>query len=153
MTDDRRQPTPRFTEPRETVRRLFTELLHQPWGGRETMLASTWQPSCDMVETEDAIIVEIELPGMQREDVYVEVQGNTLRIAGERRLTTERQGRNFHYLERHYGHFERQLPLPSSVDRSAIRADFNNGVLTVTLPKLKQQEGDVSQEGNPHGQR
>ena len=153
MTDDKRHPATRFNEPRETVRRLFAELVHQPRGGRETKLTSTWQPSCDMVETDEAIIVEIEVPGMQREDVRVEVQSNTLHIAGDRRLTTERQGRNFHYLERHYGHFERQLPLPSSVDRNAIRADFDNGVLTVTLPKLKQQEGETSQEGNPYGQR
>ena len=151
MTDDRRQPAPRFLEPRETVRRLFDELVHQPWGGQESMMSSTWQPSCDMVETDDAIIVEIELPGMQIQDARVEVDGNRLRITGERRHTTERQGRNFHYLERHYGKFERQLHLPSTVDRSAIRAEFNNGVLTVTLPKLTQQEGDVRQEGNPNG--
>lgn len=151
MTDDRRRPAPRFAEPRETVRRLFDELVHQPWGGQESILSSTWQPSCDMVETEDAIIVEIELPGMQREDVHVEVRGDRLYISGERRHTTQRQGRNFHYLERHFGHFERQLPLPSSVDRSAIRADFQRGVLTVTLPKLNKQVDNASPEGNPHG--
>lgn len=151
MTDDRRYPAPRFLEARETVRRLFAELVHQPWGGHEAT-PSTWQPCCDMVETDDAIIVEIELPGMQREDVQVEVRGDHLRIAGERRLTTQRQGRNFHFVERHFGHFERQIPLPHSVDRSAIRADFSDGVLSVTLPKLKPQPDDANRKRNPHGQ-
>jgi HSP20 family protein len=153
MTDYRRDPTPRFLEAQETVRRMFAEMVHQPWGGHEATPPSTWQPCCDMVETDDAIIVEIELPGMRREDVTVEVHGDRLRVAGERRLRTERQGRNFHFVERHFGRFERQIPLPYTVDRSAIRADFSDGVLTVTLPKLSLQPEDTNRERTPHGPR
>lgn len=152
MTDDRQHPTPRFLEAQETVRRLFAEMVHQPWGGHEVISPSTWQPCCDMVETDDAIIVEIELPGMQRQDVRVEVQDDKLWIVGERHLTTQRQGRNSYFLERHFGHFERQIPLPHSVDRNAIRADFSEGVLTVTLPKPNPQPDDASREREPHGQ-
>jgi HSP20 family protein len=153
MTDDKRQTLNRMFEPHEAVRRLFSELVHQPWGGHEALPASTWQPCCDMVETDDAIIVEVELPGMQREDVHVDIQGDILRIAGERHVSTQRQGHNFHYLERQFGHFERQLPLPHSVDRDAIRADFSNGILVVTLPKRNNKQGETSREGDPHGQR
>lgn len=153
MTDDRRHAITRMFEPHEAVRRLFAELVHQPWGGHEVMPTSTWQPCCDMVETDDAIIVEMELPGMQREEVHVEVQGDRLRITGERRVATQRQGHNFHYLERHFGHFERQLPLPHSIDRDAIRANFSSGVLVITLPKRNDNQGDTSRERNPHGQR
>ena len=153
MTDDRRQAITRMFEPHEAVRRLFTELVHQPWGGHEAAPPSTWRPCCDMLETADAIIVEMELPGMQREEVHVDVQGDRLRIAGERRLTTQHQGHNVHYLERHFGHFERQLVLPHSVDRDAIRADFSNGVLVLTLPKRSVEQEETSRERNPHEQR
>jgi HSP20 family protein len=88
-----------------------------------------------MVETEEAIIVEVELPGVMRKDIHVEVEGNVLRITGECRAATERQERHYHHIERRYGRFERQLRLPLSVDRDAIQARFHAGILTITLPK------------------
>jgi HSP20 family protein len=93
-----------------------------------------------MVETDEAIIVDIELPGVQHEDVRLEVKGDVLYITGERRAKQERQGHNYYYSEQHYGSFERQLRLPRTVDREAIRAEFAHGVLTVTLPKKSERE-------------
>jgi HSP20 family protein len=123
----------------EEVRRLFNELIHQPWGGRRSATATQWQPCIDMCETPEAIIVEVELPGVRREDVHIEVEGDNLHITGERRTASEQQGRNYYRLERSYGRFERQLPLPTSVVRGAIRAEFEAGLLTITLPKRSQQ--------------
>lgn len=124
-----------FLPVHEEVRRLFQELIHQPWGGREVTGRSAWQPCVDICETAEAIIVEVELPGVRREDVRIEVEGDTLRITGERRTTSERQARNYYRVERSYGRFERQLRLPGSVVREAIRAEFEAGLLTITLPK------------------
>jgi HSP20 family protein len=129
-----------FVEVQQEVRRLFQELVHQPWGGQGLPHASSWQPCCDMVETDDAILVDVELPGVQREDVRLAVEGDVLHIAGERRAMAQRQGRNYHYLERQYGRFERQLRLPRTVDREAIRAEFASGILSITLPK---KQGDA----------
>jgi len=92
-----------------------------------------------MCETPEAIIVEVELPGVRHEDVRIEVEGDTLRITGERRTTSERQERNYYRLERSYGHFERQLQLPGSVAREAIRAEFDAGILIITLPKRERR--------------
>ena len=80
-----------FFEVQQEVRRLFQEMIHQPWGGRELSEASQWQPCCDIAETEKEIIVEIELPGVERKDVHVEVKDSVLRITGERRATIERR--------------------------------------------------------------
>ena len=135
MAEDRSQPVTPFFEVEEAVRRLFQELIHQPWGGRSQPEASGWQPCCDMAETNETIIVEVELPGMERKDVRVEVEGDVLRITGERRATVERRGRQYSRMERSYGRFERQLQLPASVDRAGIRARFRAGILTITLPK------------------
>ena len=128
-----------FFPVQEEVRRLFQELIHQPWGGRGPSEHSGWQPRVDMCETPEAIIVEVELPGVQREDVHIEVAGDTLRITGERRATSEHQERNYYRLERRYGRFERQLRLPGTVAREAIRAEFDAGILVITLPKRERR--------------
>ena len=137
MAEEQPQGLRPFVEVQQEVRRLFRELVHQPWGGQGLMNANSWQPCCNMVETDEAILVDVELPGVQREDVHLEVEGEVLRIVGERRATAYRQGRNYHYLEQRYGRFERQLRLPKTVDREAIRAEFAHGILRITLPKIR----------------
>lgn len=128
-----------FFPVQEEVRRLFQELIHQPWGGRQPSEPSGWQPQVDMCETPEAFIVEVELPGMQREDVHLEVHDDTLYITGERRTNSERQERSYYRMERSYGRFERQLRLPGTVAREAIRAEFDAGILIITLPKRERR--------------
>ena len=135
MAEDQLQGVRPFLEVQQEVRRLFQELVHQPWGGQGGIPATSWQPRCDLVETTETILVDVELPGVARDDVHLEVEGNILQIAGERRTIAQRQGHNCHYVEQQYGRFERQLRLPRTVDRTAIRAEFENGVLSITLPK------------------
>jgi len=131
-------PSRPFFPVQEEVRRLFQELIYQPWGGQGSSEISNWQPHVDMCETPEAIIVEVELPGVRREDVRIEVEGDFLHITGERRTTAERQGRNYYRLERRYGRFARQLRLPGTVAREKIRAEFDAGILIITLPKREQ---------------
>lgn len=135
MAEDHPPFVPFHTE----VQRLFRELIKQPWSGRSLAETSRWQPSVDMCETDKAIIVEIELPGVRREDVRVEVKQDVLYITGERQVTAARQGRNYLRLEQHHGRFARQLPLPGTVNQEAIQAEFADGILTVTLPKNAQR--------------
>ncbi len=140
MAQEQPQGVGPFLEVQKEVRRLFQELVHEPWGGQSSggqglTRAEIWQPRCDMVETDEVILVDVELPGVGHGDVHLEVEGDILHIAGERRAIAERQGRNYHYLEQQYGRFERQLRLPRTVDRAAIRAEFESGVLRITLPK------------------
>ena len=78
-----------FVEGQQEIRRLFQELVHQLWGAQDSSNASKWQPCCDMVETDDAILVDVELPGVKREDVRLEVVGDMLHIAGERRAVAQ----------------------------------------------------------------
>ena len=141
MAEEQQPGVRPFLEVQQEVRRLFQELVRQPWGGQGSRggqgptNSTSWQPRCDMVETDAAILIDVELPGVKREDVRLEVGDNVLHIAGERRAQAQRQGRNYHYLEQHYGRFERQLRLPRTVDREAIRAEFDSGILSITLPK------------------
>ena len=131
-------PSRPFFPVQDEVRRLFQELIHQPWGGQGFPETSSWQPRVDMCETPEEIIVEVELPGVRREDVRIEVEGDFLHITGERRTTSESQGRNYYRLERSHGRFARQLRLPGTVVREEIRAEFDAGILIITLPKRAQ---------------
>ena len=138
MAEHRSQIARGFFETEREVRRLFQELIHQPWG-RSSAESSGWQPSVDVCETDKALIIEIDVPGVMRKDVTVEVEGDVLRISGVRRATVAHKGRHYYQVERVTGHFTRQLQLPHSVDREAIRAGFRAGILTITLPKHRPQ--------------
>jgi HSP20 family protein len=116
------------------MNRLFEDSLSKE--GDET--TSTWDPRVDVTEFEDKYEVCAELPGMAREDVKVELHDNMVTISGEKRLETERKDRNLYVCERNYGQFRRSFQFPSSLDASKVEAQFRNGVLTVTLPKIEE---------------
>jgi HSP20 family protein len=106
------------------------------WGApapavRAAMLA----PAVDVSETDDAIEVSAELPGIEEKDLEVEVTGNTLTIKGEKKEEKEEKKKSYHLVERSYGSFQRTLPIPFEVDPGKVKASFDKGVLKVTLPK------------------
>lgn len=98
-------------------------------------LPTRWSPVSDVVETEDAIVITAELPGVKDEDISITVQDGVLRIAGERNLEEEASGDRFHRIERSYGGFEREFRLPPGVAEDDISAGVAYGVLKVTIPK------------------
>jgi len=100
----------------------------------------TWWPAIDVAERDDAIVVKAEMPGMKREDINIEVHGNTLTISGEKKEETEQKGASYYHSERRYGSFQRNIPLPSDVDPEKIEATHREGVLTVTVPKSEKSK-------------
>jgi HSP20 family protein len=88
-------------------------------------------------ETAQSVIVRVELPGMNKEDIDVSIHGTTLRIRGEKRTSNEQQGRLYHLMERAYGRFERTIPLPHAVDGARAEVSYRDGVITVILPKTE----------------
>ena len=89
----------------------------------------------EVMETKNSIVVQIELPGINRDDIDVDLDGNALRIRGEKRIDREHIAENYYLRERAYGRFERVVPLPPNVNTRAARASYRAGVLTVELPK------------------
>jgi len=122
----------------QEVDRLFDELIHRPWGAARHP-GEAWNPQLDLYETEEAFILEADLPGVKKQDVSVTVDEGTLVLQGRRSAEQARSQGSFHYHERRSGQFVRRLQLPVSVDQAQIRADFRNGVLRVTLPKLTRE--------------
>jgi HSP20 family protein len=98
-------------------------------------------PKVDVAETSDEIRVTAELPGMKEDDVEVTLSDGGLVIQGEKRIEKEEKEKNYYRVERSYGKFHRSIPLPGKVDDKNVNASFQNGVLTITLPKAAPSPG------------
>jgi len=121
---------------------LFTELdrfLDNSWGilpvGDRTPRVSAFIPAVDFLENDDNYVVKAELPGLQKQDIAVSLQDDILTISGERKEEKTSKEDSPKYTERYYGRFERTINLPSTVDSEKVKADYADGVLTVTLSK------------------
>jgi HSP20 family protein len=97
-----------------------------------------WSPAVDIREREDAYLVEIELPGLTKDDVKITMENNILTIQGEKKHEKEERRGDYHRSERVYGSFQRSFTLPSSVKNDKIEAQYKNGILTVSLPKVEE---------------
>lgn len=98
---------------------------------------SFWTPAVDITEREDAYLVELELPGLTKEDVKITMENNILTIRGEKKQEKEEKRGSYHRSERCYGSFQRSFTLPTTVKSDKIEAQYKNGILTVTLPKVE----------------
>lgn len=94
-----------------------------------------WNPAVDIYENEDSIVVQAELPGVERDQIAVDVDGRILTLKGERSTEQEAKEDNYYRRERVYGRFERAFTLPAEVDPDQIKADFKDGVLKIEVPK------------------
>jgi HSP20 family protein len=123
---------------RDAMDRLFEESFVRPLRGWSERVGSGLSVSVDMHETDDDVVVSAELPGLKPEDVDISITENTLTIKGEFQTEKEEKRGSVHFQERRYGKFQRSISLPMGVDREAAEAEFEDGVLEVTLPKTEK---------------
>ena len=97
-----------------------------------------WAPAIEVFEKEDKFVVKAELPGMEEKDIDVSVVGDTLTIKGEKKAESEVKEEDYYFCERSYGSFFRSIAVPSNVDTKKIEANYENGVLEVSLPKTPE---------------
>ena len=135
-----------LTRPRSSVpatidrlRDEFDRALQNWWGengGFEQGIAtSEWQPRVDIAETETALEVKVDLPGIKPDDVEISVTDDRLTIQGERKEEKETKDKTVHRIERSYGSFHRSIALPAGTKADEVSAESDNGVITITLPK------------------
>ncbi len=98
---------------------------------------NVWVPAVDMCETDDEVIVRAEIPGINKEDLIVEVESDHLILRGERRFERNVKSEHYHRVERAHGEFYRALPLPAPIRQDKIQANYRDGVLSVSLPKTE----------------
>ena len=121
----------------EEVNRLFSTNLTRAFDD-EGIGRGAWAPSVDIYENKDQIVLEAELPGMKQEDFDLSIENNVITLRGERKFQKTDETDNYHRVERSYGAFTRSFTLPQTVSAEGATAEYNNGVLRVTLPKREE---------------
>ncbi len=122
---------------RDAMDRLFDEAFTRPWMARDGGSAE-FAPAIDMYQTQDDVVVKAAIPGIKEEDVQINVTGDVLTIKGETRESNEVKEKAYHIREQRWGSFERSIALPTLVTAEKAKAEFENGVLTITLPKAEE---------------
>lgn len=100
--------------------------------------SATWSPRVDLAETDDAYHIHADVPGLRKEDIEINMQDGTLSISGERQVQENEENRRFVRVERAYGRFYRAFSLPQTIDYDGIEASFEDGVLTIVVPKAEE---------------
>jgi HSP20 family protein len=127
--------TPRFSTLQDQINRLFNESFDR--SSQESNL-TTWAPAVDIVENENQLVVKADLPDIDPKDLDIRVENNILSIRGERRFENKVNQENYLRIERSYGSFSRSFSLSSTVNPDAIKAEYQNGVLTLVIPKREE---------------
>jgi HSP20 family protein len=120
---------------REAMDRLFDDAFTRPINLRDGGWTS---PAIDVYQTDDEVVVRAALPGFKADEVQINVTGDVLTLRGERKQEEEKKERAWHIREQRWGSFERSISLPTEVKADNAVADFENGILTVTLPKAEE---------------
>jgi len=113
--------------------RLFQDTVNRLLS--EPTTTRPWAPAVDILETENELVLKADIPGLEMKDIDIQLENGTLTVKGERKFEKEEKNKGYHRLERSYGSFVRYFTVPETVDVEKVKADYNAGVLTITLPK------------------
>ena len=131
------QPVHEMVALRDAMDRLFDEASTRPWDMAKGMQGKG-VPSVDMYETENEVIIKAAVPGIKADDIQINVTGEMLTIRGETKEKSDVKEKAYHIREQSWGTFERRIVLPTLVVSDKAKADFEDGVLTITLPKAEE---------------
>jgi HSP20 family protein len=138
----------------QRMQREMNRMFDDAWGKDNQMALApdnkAWRPTCDIKETDGAVLVHAELPGVPKEQIKVDFENGVLTISGERKYEKKDEKEHFHRVERSYGSFSRSFPIGDKVDPSQIKANFKDGVLEVTVPKPPSPKTPPAQRINVH---
>lgn len=121
----------------DDMNRLFTDFFSRA-PGRRSIAEGLWAPLMDIEETKDDIVVKAEIPGMKKEEIKIQITGDVLCISGDRKHEEETKDKTYHRIERVYGQFQRVIKLPSEVQSGKTKANYENGLLTIVIPKAEE---------------
>jgi HSP20 family protein len=133
------KPWTRITDLKQEMDRMFDRMFEPRW--EEFQGLGEWMPSLDLSETKDSLVLKMEVPGMDAQDLQISLQENLLTVKGEKKRDKEAKDEQYHRVERTYGAFTRSVRLPVGVDAGKVTANFKNGVLVVTLAKTAGAKG------------
>lgn len=130
--------TPTISSLRREVDRLFDDMLGI--GDGDQVQTALWSPRTDFSETDDHYVLRVDLPGLSKKDLDIELRDDTLTVSGERKSAHEEKNETYHRVERSYGRFFRSFTLPQASDTEKVKATMKDGVLTVEVPKREESK-------------
>jgi HSP20 family protein len=125
---------------RERMNALLSDALLRSDQREDNAAMGLWVPSVDMFDRDDKVVIKAELPGLEKKDINLEINNGVLTLKGERKYDNEVKEENFYRREMCYGKFIRSFTLPAEVDADKIKAEFQNGLLTVEVPKSEERK-------------
>ena len=139
----RRDRTPTLFREQNRAPRYLSNWLDEVFEDVLNDSGTRFYPELNVSETDRDFEISLELPGMRKEDIDISLDDNVLTVSGERKAhyEGEENGRRYHRVESRFGSFSRTLPLPNIIDRDNVSASYDNGVLTITIPKLEEKAG------------
>lgn len=130
----------KYNQPdRDIFGRRFSDIMDEFFNDAVATRQKAFAPSIDISETDKQYMIDVEVPGMKKEDIDLNVENNTLTISGERKFEKEEDDKHYHRVESHYGTFSRSFTLPDNVNTDSINATYSNGILNITVDKSEQQ--------------
>lgn len=130
----------KYSRPRRNiVGRQFSDIMDEFFNEAVATKNSSFTPDINISETEDKLSIDVDIPGMKKEDIQIGIENGALTISGERKNKSEEDGRTFHRVETHYGTFERSFQLPDNVDEDSIEATYSDGVLHIDINKKEEK--------------
>lgn len=123
----------------DVFNRRFSDIMDEFFNDAVATRQNTFAPSIDISETEKQFIIDVEVPGINKEDIDLKIENDMLTISGERSFEKEEEGKQYHRVESHYGTFNRSFRLPENVDSESVKATYNNGILNITVNKSEEK--------------
>ncbi|WP_263787501.1 Hsp20/alpha crystallin family protein [Salinibacter grassmerensis] len=131
----RRTPNRAVRDLQREVDSIFDQFFGR---GSDDDTSTVWAPRTDLSETDDAFRIRLDVPGMTKDDIAINLQNNTLTVSGERSSERQEEGEEYVRVERAFGNFHRTFTLPNAVDPERVEATYDEGVLTINVPKTEK---------------
>jgi len=130
----------KYNQPnRDVFGKRFSDIMDEFFSDAVATRQNRFSPSIDISETDNQYIIDVEIPGIKKDDIDLNIENNTLTISGERKFEKKEDNKQYHRVESHYGSFSRSFTLPENVKTDSISATYNNGILNITVDKSEQQ--------------
>lgn len=123
---------------RDVFSKRFTDIMDEFFNDEVRTRQESFSPSMDISENEKEFVIEVEVPGMDKENIQINMEKNVLTISGERKFQEKEEDKQYHRVESHYGTFSRSLTLPDNADSESIQAAYENGILSISIKKSEK---------------
>ncbi len=140
MKGDKAMTLIKYSQPnRDIFGKRFSDIMDEFFNDAVATRQHSFAPSIDISETDKQYLIDVEVPGVDKKDIELNIENNTLTISGERKFEKEEDGKHYHRVESSYGSFSRSFTLPENVKDDSIQATYNNGILNITIDKSEQK--------------